>query len=171
MASVTGPDSDNGSELTTLVSGDTPTLPGQEQPSIRALFEAHDDAAYDLAVAQIPRDHRVQVKGIWYVRYEPYRHRRSRRSAWYWAKEQAEELIRTTKGKFLISTRLDKILILQAWMIVEKNYETARSGSVSTVTKSSLQMQIPKINRPTSLSMGSPNTAGKPLVNGSKGRP
>jgi hypothetical protein len=56
-------------------------------------------------------------------------------------------------------------------MIVEKNYETARSGSVSTVTKSSLQMQIPKINRPTSLSMGSPNTAGKPLVNGSKGRP
>ncbi|KAF5120944.1 putative AC transposase [Metarhizium anisopliae] len=88
MASVTGPDSDNSSELTTLFTGDTPTLPGQEQPSIRALFEAHDDAAYDLAVAQIPRDHRVQqVKGIW-----------SRRSAWYWAKEQAEELIRTSKG-------------------------------------------------------------------------
>ncbi|KJZ68600.1 hypothetical protein HIM_12009 [Hirsutella minnesotensis 3608] len=73
MASCTGTDSDNSSELTTLVSGDTPTLPGQEQPSIRALFEAQDDAAYDLAVAQIPRDHRVRVKGIWYVRYEPYR--------------------------------------------------------------------------------------------------
>jgi hypothetical protein len=103
MGSVAGPDSDNNSELTTLVSGDTPTLPGQEQPSIRALFEAHDDAAYDLAVAQIPRDHRVQVKGIWYVRYEPYRHRRSRRSAWYWAKEQAEELIRTSKGKYSLT--------------------------------------------------------------------
>ena len=77
MASVTGRDSDNGSELTTLVSGDTPTLPGHEQPSIRVLFEAHDDATYDLAVARIPRDHRVQVNGIWYVRYEPYRHRRS----------------------------------------------------------------------------------------------
>ncbi|KJZ70066.1 hypothetical protein HIM_10549 [Hirsutella minnesotensis 3608] len=64
MASCTGTDSDNSSELTTLVSGDTPTLPGQEQPSIRALFEAQDDAAYDLAVAQIPRDHRVRVKGI-----------------------------------------------------------------------------------------------------------
>jgi hypothetical protein len=103
MASVVGPDSDNNSELTTLVSGDTPTLPGQEQPSIRALFEAHDDAAYDLAVVQIPRDHRVQVKGIWYVRYEPYRQRRSRRSAWYWAKEQAEELIRTSKGKYSLT--------------------------------------------------------------------
>jgi hypothetical protein len=107
MASVTGPDSDNSSELTTLVSGDTPTLSGQEKPSIRALFEAHDDAAYDLAVAQILRDHRVQVKGVWYVRYEPYRNRRSRRSAWYWAKEQAEELIRTSKGEYLVTIQMD----------------------------------------------------------------
>jgi hypothetical protein len=83
MASITEPDSDNQSELTTLYSGDTPTLPGQEQPSIRALFEAHDNATYDLAVAQIPRDDRIQVRGIWYVRYKPYRDRRSRRSAWY----------------------------------------------------------------------------------------
>ena len=51
MASITEPDSDNQSELTTLYSSDTPTLPGQEQPSIRALFEAHDNATYDLAVA------------------------------------------------------------------------------------------------------------------------
>ena len=69
-ASLTEPDSDNGSELTILNSCDTPTLPSQEQPSVRALFEAHDDAACDLAVAQIPRDQRVQIKGIWYVRYE-----------------------------------------------------------------------------------------------------
>lgn len=107
MASVTEPDSDDGLELTTLCSGDTPTLPGQEQPSIRALFEAHDDAAYNLAVAQIPRDHRIQVRGIWYVRYEPYRHRRSRRSAWYWDKEQAEELIRTSKGKHFLAIYMD----------------------------------------------------------------
>jgi hypothetical protein len=107
MASVTGPDCDNSSELTALVSGDTPTLPGQEQPSIRALYEAHDDVAYDLAVAQIPREHRLQAKGIWYVRYEPYRNRRSRRSAWYWAKEQAEELIRTSKGKCLVTIQMD----------------------------------------------------------------
>jgi len=64
MASITKPDSDNQSELTTLYSSDTPTLPGQEQPLIRALFEAYDNATYDLAVAQIPRDDRIQVRGI-----------------------------------------------------------------------------------------------------------
>ena len=51
MASITEPDSDNQSVLTTLYSSDTLTLPGQEQPLIRALFEAYNNATYDLAMA------------------------------------------------------------------------------------------------------------------------
>ena len=50
MASITKPDSNNQSELTTL-SSDTLTLLGQEQPLITALFKAYNNVTYDLAMA------------------------------------------------------------------------------------------------------------------------
>ena len=95
-------DSDNDSELTTLHSGETTTLPGDEAPTIQALFNAADDAAYTLAVAKIPTDHRVRYHGVHYVLYEPYRSTRSKRGAWYWNNDQAVEMIRTSKSKFYL---------------------------------------------------------------------
>jgi hypothetical protein len=102
MAFIDLMDVDNASDdsnLTTLESGDIPTLPCDEAPPIQALYAAIDDARYDLAHASIPRDNRVKIKGIHFVKYDPYRSKRSRRSVWYWDKKQAEELIRVTKGQ------------------------------------------------------------------------
>jgi hypothetical protein len=94
-------DVDNDSELTPLYSADTPPLEDGEHPPIRALAvaqQAHDDAEFDLVVARMPSDHRLRVNGINYVKYDPYRPRKSRRTVWYWLPDQATELIRTTKG-------------------------------------------------------------------------
>lgn len=87
---------DTQSELTSLHSGETPTLPGDEAPTIKALADAATEAEYQLCVDKIPRNHKTKIGGILYVQYEPYRPRKSKRTAWYW--EQGEELIRTNKG-------------------------------------------------------------------------
>jgi hypothetical protein len=100
MSSVDNADTDTQSELTTLESGDTPTLPSDESPTIQALFQAHNDTAYKLALARIPTYHRIKLKGVHYVKYNPYRSKKSKRSAWYWHKDQAEELIRTSTGRY-----------------------------------------------------------------------
>lgn len=89
---------DDQSDLTTAVSGDTPTLPGEESPTIQGLLTAKDDASYDLLCAQIPSANRVKIRSVTYVKYDPYRIKKSKRSAWYWG-DQGEELIRVTKGK------------------------------------------------------------------------
>ena len=86
------------SELTSLHSGETPTLPGDEAPTIKALEIAATDAEYDLLVAQIPREHKIRIRGTTFIKYNPYRPRKSRRKAWYWDKEQGEEIICTKKG-------------------------------------------------------------------------
>lgn len=95
-------DGDNdGSDLTSAISGDTPTLPGDEAPSIQAIINAQkasDEAAYDLAVARIPSEHRVKIGRYHYIIYDAYRPRKCQRSAWYWDAKQARELICTTKG-------------------------------------------------------------------------
>jgi hypothetical protein len=96
--------------LTTLESGDTPTLDDSEAPSIKALNEAqaaHDDAAFNLVVARMPSDHRIKIGYTHYVRYNPYRSRKSKRKAWYWNADQAEELIITSKGCFSYITLLE----------------------------------------------------------------
>ena len=90
---------DDQSELTTAVSGDTPTLPSDESPTVQALFQAKEDREYDRVYESIPLKHRIKVGPIRFVRYDPYRAKKSKRSAWYWQNGQAEELIRVTKGK------------------------------------------------------------------------
>lgn len=102
MTSLDPIDVDNSSEsstLTTLESGDTPTLFADELPTIQALLSTKDDAAYEHLCASIPRAHRVKIKGIHYIRYDPYRSKKSKRNAWYWQKDQAEELIQISKGR------------------------------------------------------------------------
>ena len=89
---------DDDSILTPLESGDTPTLPADEEPTIQALTEAKDEATYNHVLATIPREHKIKVKGIQYIRYEPYRKKKSKKTAWYWNPDQAEELIRVTPG-------------------------------------------------------------------------
>jgi hypothetical protein len=87
--------------LTTLESGETPTLDDGESPTIKALLAAkaaRDDAEFNLVVARMPSDHRIKVNGIHYVLYDPYRPRKSKRRAWYFQSDQAQELICTTKG-------------------------------------------------------------------------
>jgi hypothetical protein len=102
MSSVDNADIDTQPELTTLESGDTPTLPSDESPTIQALFQAHNDTAYKLALARIPTYHRIKLKRVHYVKYNPYRSKKSKRSAWYWHKDQAEELIRKPTGRYTI---------------------------------------------------------------------
>jgi hypothetical protein len=95
-------DVDEESELTSVISGETPTLDdGGEAPSIKALMraqKAHDDAEFDLIVERILSDHRLKIGHTHFVLYEPYRPKRSKRDAWYWHPDQAKELIWTTKG-------------------------------------------------------------------------
>jgi hypothetical protein len=94
-------DVDNDSELTLLHTGDTLTLDDGEHPLIKALTaaqEAHDDAEFNLIVARMPLDYRLMINGIYYVKYDPYRPKKSVRTAWYWLPSQATELIRTSKG-------------------------------------------------------------------------
>ncbi len=72
--------------LTTLESGDTPTLDDGESPTIKALAAAqaaHDDAAFELVVARMPSNHRIRISHVHYVLYDPYRSRKSKRKAWY----------------------------------------------------------------------------------------
>jgi hypothetical protein len=67
-------DTDNAqSELTSAHSGETLTLPGDKAPTIKALDLAATDAAYDLLVAQIPREHKVRIRGVTYIKYALYR--------------------------------------------------------------------------------------------------
>jgi hypothetical protein len=96
------------SELTSLYSGETPTLPSNKAPTIKALLRAADDSEYNLCVARIPRDHKIRISRVWYIRYDPYRPKRSVRKAWYWGQDQSEELIRVTKGMELLFLVLTK---------------------------------------------------------------
>jgi hypothetical protein len=43
----------------------------------------------------IPRDHKVDIANVKYIRLAPYH--KSYKTAWYW-KDHGEELVRTTKG-------------------------------------------------------------------------
>jgi hypothetical protein len=66
-------DTDNTqSELTSLHSGETPTLPGEEAPIIKALENAATDTEYELLVAQIPREYKIRISGTTFIRYNPY---------------------------------------------------------------------------------------------------
>ena len=50
--------------LTTLESGETPTLDDSESPTIKALAAAQaatNDATFNLVVARMPSDHRVKI--------------------------------------------------------------------------------------------------------------
>ena len=85
------------SSLTTL-SDLTPTDPGDEPPEIRALTAAVDDAAFDLAYERLPNELRVKIGGIAFARYEALKTAKSKKRAWYWELDQAEELLRASKG-------------------------------------------------------------------------
>ena len=74
------PDDDAQSELTSLYSGETPTLPADEAPTIKALLNAVNDSEYDLYIAQILRDHKLRINSVTYVKYDLYRLRKSKRS-------------------------------------------------------------------------------------------
>ena len=86
------------SELTSAHSSETPTLPSDEAPTIKALETAATDAEYNLLIAQILREHKIKINGITYIKYALYRHRKSKRKVWYWDAKQAEEVIYTKKG-------------------------------------------------------------------------
>ena len=85
------------SDLTTPPTGDTPKPPGCEA-SIKALLEASDEAAYNLALAYIPQEHKIKVGLYWYVKYAPYRSKKEVKTGWYWDPKQGEELIRISPG-------------------------------------------------------------------------
>jgi hypothetical protein len=69
------------SYLTTLKSGDTLTLDNDgESPTIHTLNTAASNAAYDLVIGRIPQEHRLKILGIYYVDYDPYRLKRSKRT-------------------------------------------------------------------------------------------
>ena len=70
MSSVNA-DTDTQLELTTLESGDAPTLPSDESPTIQALFQAHNETTYKLALARIPTYHRIKLKGIHLCQIQP----------------------------------------------------------------------------------------------------
>ena len=74
------PDNDAQLELTSLHSGETLTLPADEAPTIKALFNAANDSEYDLYIAQILRDHKLRINSVTYVKYDLYRPRKSKRS-------------------------------------------------------------------------------------------
>jgi hypothetical protein len=52
-------------ELTMLTSTD----PSDDPPEIRALTQAADDTAFDLAFQRLPTKARVKINGIYYVRF------------------------------------------------------------------------------------------------------
>ena len=74
---------DDDSILTPLKSSDTLTLPTDEELTIQALTEAKDKATYNHVLITIPREHKIKVKGIHYIRYELYRKKKSKKTAWY----------------------------------------------------------------------------------------
>jgi hypothetical protein len=94
-------ESDSDTELSSLTEL-TPTNPGGESPEIAALLDAADDAAYDLAYSQLPSELRLKVSGVQYVRFESLRGPKSKKRAYYWKKDNAEELLRVTKGSALL---------------------------------------------------------------------
>jgi hypothetical protein len=63
--------------LTTLQSGDTPTLDDGESPTIKALMAAQDDTTFNLVVARMPSNHRIKIGHTHYVLYDSYRPRKS----------------------------------------------------------------------------------------------
>ena len=67
------------SELTSLHSSKTPTLPSNKAPTIRALETAATNAEYNLLVAQIPREYKIQIHSTTFIKYNPYQPRKSRR--------------------------------------------------------------------------------------------
>ena len=85
------------SDLTTL-SGQTPTNPGDDPIEIAALIQAQDDVAFDLAYSRLPRQMRIKINYVDYVKYNSIRSSKSQKRAWYWGPDQAEELLRVTKG-------------------------------------------------------------------------
>lgn len=92
---------DQESTLTSLVSGETPTLDDGIAPSMEELEraqKAHDDAAFKLVINRIPQDHKCKIGHTLYFKYDPYRPKRSHHNVWYWAPDQAEELVTITKG-------------------------------------------------------------------------
>ena len=74
------PNDDAQSELTSLYSGETPTLSADEALIIKALLNAVNDSEYDLYIAQILRDHKLRINSVTYVKYDLYRPRKSKRS-------------------------------------------------------------------------------------------
>ena len=74
------PDDDAQSELTSLHSGETPTLSADEALIIKALLNAVNDSEYDLYIAQILRDHKLRINSVTYMKYDLYRLRKSKRS-------------------------------------------------------------------------------------------
>jgi len=69
------------SELTSLHSGETPTLFSDEAPIIKALEIAAINTEYDLLIAQILREHKIRIRGTTFIKYNLYRPRKSRRKA------------------------------------------------------------------------------------------
>jgi len=61
------------SELTSLYSGETPTLPADEVSIIKALFNIVNDSEYDLYIIQILRDYKLRINSVTYVKYDLYR--------------------------------------------------------------------------------------------------
>ena len=92
------------SSLTTALSGQTPTDPFGDDPTIQALLQAASNADYELVVATIPLHHKLTIKRIQYILFEPYSTRRSKKVAWYWV-DHGVELIRATLGTPHISLR------------------------------------------------------------------
>jgi hypothetical protein len=73
-------DDDQESILTSLISGETPTLDDGIAPSMKELEraqKAHDDAAFDLVIDCIPQEYKVKIGYTQYFKYDPYRPKRS----------------------------------------------------------------------------------------------
>lgn len=83
--------------LTTAISGQTPTDPFGEEPTLQALIKAKNNAEFNLLIATIPREHKIIIRNQVFVRTEAYKVRKSRKTAWYWV-DHGEELIGAFRG-------------------------------------------------------------------------
>lgn len=84
----------------TAVSGQIPTDPFGDNPTLQALEKAQTNAEYAALVARIARANRLTIKRVEYIRTEQYAIRKSKKAAWYWV-DHGVELIRATPGNKL----------------------------------------------------------------------
>jgi hypothetical protein len=75
--------------------------------TIQTLEGAVDDASYNLLYARVPSEYKVLVDGIYFIKFDPYRTKRSKNTAWYTRPRHCLELVQASKS---LDSKLDHTL-------------------------------------------------------------